>query len=574
MSAPNQPLSPHDSDATTPRILVCVAWPYARSATHVGQIAGSFLPGDIFARYHRLAGHDVLMVSGSDEHGTPITIDADRAGVSARELVARYHAAIVETLRQLGIVFDLYTETTTANHARVTQEVFRRLLDQGYLFTDTMDSPFCPTDQRFLPDRYITGTCPYCGYAEARGDQCDNCGRTLDPTQLIEPRCRLCGSRDSAIEIRPTEHFFLDLPRFEPQLGVWLQGKIGQWRPAVVNFALNWIKEGLKPRAITRDLDWGVPVPVPGYEGKRIYVWFDALIGYLSASREWAERQGDPARWERWWRLGPDGAAPARSYYFIGKDNVAFHSILWPATLLGLGDLALPYDIPANEFVVMGGAKASTTAGNVVWTPDALDAYGPDALRYYLAATLPEERDTAFSGEDLMRRNNDELVATFGNAAHRVLTFAQRHFAGRVPAPGVLGPEDRAMLDAANAAFAAEAEAIEAVHLRAGLGEAMGLARVANRYLEERAPWRAIKRGAEGAEQAATTVHTMLQVLGALAVLFAPYLPHAAQRLSEQLGFTEPVEQGGWGPRAVPPGQALPPPTPLFAKLEAPTTRG
>lgn len=555
------------SSASRRRILVCVAWPYARSATHVGQIAGSFLPGDIFARYHRLAGSEVLMVSGSDEHGTPITIDADREGITPRELVAREHARIVEVLRRLDIGFDLYTETTTANHARVTQEVFLRLLEQGYLFTDAMDSPFCPTDQRFLPDRYVIGTCPYCEYPAARGDQCDNCGRTLDPTQLIDPRCRICGSLTSSIEIRPTEHFFLDLPRFEPQLAAWLQGKLGQWRSGAVHFALNWIKEGLKPRAITRDLDWGVPVPVAGYEGKRIYVWFDALIGYLSASREWAERQGDPSRWERWWRLGPDGAAPARSYYFLGKDNVAFHSIIWPATLLGVGGLALPYDIPASEFVVMGGAKASTTAGNVIWTSDVLDAYGPDALRYYLAATLPEERDTTFTYEELVRRNNDELVATFGNAAHRVLTFAQRHFGGRAPSPGAPRAEDRAILDAATRALAAEAAAIEAVHLRDGLGEAMGLARAANRYLEERAPWKTIK---SAPEEAATTVYTMLQVLSALRTLFAPYLPHAAQRLHALLGFAGAAATGRWALEPVASGQALPPPTPLFAKFDPP----
>ena len=562
---PPHPSSPSTTNAQ--RILVCVAWPYARSATHVGQIAGSFLPGDIFARYHRLAGHEVLMVSGSDEHGTPITIDADREGITPRELVARYHAQIVDTLRRLGVAFDLYTETTTENHARVTQEVFLRLLEQRYLFTDTMDSPYCPTDQRFLPDRYILGTCPYCEYPEARGDQCDNCGRTLDPTQLISPRCRLCGSTTSAIEIRPTEHFFLDLPQFEPRLMAWLQSKLGQWRPAVVHFALNWIKEGLKPRAITRDLDWGVPVPVPGYDGKRIYVWFDALIGYYSASREWATRTGDPVRWERWWRLGPDGEAPSKSYYFIGKDNVAFHSIIWPATLLGIGGLALPYDIPATEFVIMGGAKASTTAGNVIWTPDALGAYGPDALRYYLAATLPEEGDTTFTYDELVRRNNDELVAAFGNAAHRVLTFAQRHFGGNVPAPGILRAEDRAILDAAARAFPAEATAIEAVHMRDGLAGAMSLARAANRYLEERAPWKTIK---SAPEEAAATVHTMLQVLSALKTLFAPYLPHAAQSLHELLGFSGAAEQSGWALQPVPTGQMLPPPTPLFAKFDPP----
>jgi methionyl-tRNA synthetase len=549
------------------RVLVCVAWPYARSATHVGQIAGSILPGDIFARYHRMAGNEVLMVSGSDEHGTPITIDADRAGISPRELVARYHPQIVEVTRRLGISWDLYTETTTPNHYRVTQEVFLRLLERGYLFRDTMDSPYCPTDRRFLPDRYIEGTCPYCQFPEARGDQCDNCGHTLDPTQLLDPRCRLCGSRQSAIEIRPTEHFFLDLPRFEEPLRRWLEARRGAWRPTAVNMALSWIKEGLKPRAITRDLDWGVPIPVPGYEGKRIYVWFDALIGYYSASREWAERQGDPARWERWWRLGPHGEEPARSYYFIGKDNIPFHTIFWPATLLGVGNLTLPYDVPANEYMLMGGQKASTSRGNVVLTSDALDRYGADALRYYLAATLPEGRDTVFTYAELVRRNNDELVATYGNAIHRVLTFAQRHFQGRVPQPGALRPADEAILVELRGAFTAEADAIAAVRLRDGLGEALGLARALNRYLEASAPWKAIKRDPAGA---ATTVWVTLQVVNGLKTLFTPYLPFSSQRLHQMLGFSGEVARTPWAPQPVPAGQALPPPTPLFAKLDVP----
>jgi methionyl-tRNA synthetase len=547
------------------RILVCIAWPYARSGTHVGQVVGSFLPGDIFARYHRMAGHAVLMVSGSDEHGTPITIDADRAGITPRELVARFHPQILDVSERLGISWDLYTETTTPNHHRVTQDVFLQLLDRGYLFKDVMDSPYCPTDRRFLPDRYIEGTCPYCGYEGARGDQCDNCGRTLDPTQLIEPRCRLCGSRERAIEIRPSEHFFLDLPRLEPQLRTWLQAKQGYWRPAVINFALNWIKEGLKPRAITRDLDWGVPVPLPGYEGKRIYVWLDALIGYLSASREWAERQGDPSLWEHWWRLGPGGNGPSRSYYFIGKDNVPFHTIIWPAVLMGAGGLVLPYDVPANEFMVMGGSKASTSQGNVIWTKDVLDRYGADPLRFYLAATMPEGRDTTFTHEELVRRNNNELVATYGNAAHRVLTFAQRHFGGRAPQPGRSRPSDEAILGHAQRAIAAEAAAIEAVRLRDGLSEALGLARAANRYLEEQAPWRAIKDDAAGA---ASTVFTMLQVLNALKTLFAPYLPFSSQRLHELLGFSGDVARLPWEAQPVPAGQGLAVPEPLFAKLD------
>src|SRR5579875_906913 len=483
--APDAPEAPAETLDAAQRILVCVAWPYARSVTHVGQIVGSFLPGDIFARYHRLAGHDVLMVSGSDAHGTPITVDADREGIPPAELVARFHALIVETLDRLGISFDNYTITTSENHYRVVQDFFLRLLERGYLFKDVMDSPYCPTDRRYLPDRYVLGTCPYCGFNDARGDQCDNCGRTLDPTQLIDPRCRLCGSVSSRIEIRATEHFFLDLPKLEPRLLRWLTSGKDYWRSTVLNFALNWIKEGLRPRAITRDLDWGVPIPLPGYEDKRIYVWFDAVIGYYSASIEWAAKRGQPGAWRAWWALDSAGRAPARAYYFIGKDNIPFHTIIWPAMLMGHGDLALPYDVPANEYMTMGGFKASTSRGNVIWTRDVLDIYGAEPLRYYLTCTMPETRDTDFTYDELVRRNNDELVGAYGNVVHRTLTFIQRNFGGQVPEPGALTQADESMLATVERGFTAVAVAIEAVRLREGLAAAMGVAREANRYLDK-----------------------------------------------------------------------------------------
>jgi methionyl-tRNA synthetase len=554
----------HTASSPT-HILVCVAWPYAKSSTHVGQVVGSVLPGDIFARYHRMAGRRVLMVSGSDMHGTPITVDADREGITPSELAERYHAQIVEMWQRLGISFDLYTKTTTENHYRQTQEFFLRLLDKGYVFKDSMESPYCPNDRRFLPDRYVEGTCPYCGFEGARGDQCDNCGRTLDPTQLIHPRCRLCGS--ATVEIRSTEHFFLDLPQFEQPLREWLQTSKDHWRPGVVNFALNWIKEGLKPRAITRDLDWGVPIPLPGYDDKRIYVWFDAVIGYYSASIEWAQRQGQPDAWRAWWDLQAEAEGANRSYYFIGKDNIAFHTIIWPAMLMGFGDLALPYDVPANEFMTMGGFKASASRGNVIWTRDVLDAYGPDPLRFYLTSSMPEGHDTDFTFEDLVRRNNDELVATYGNVVHRILTFTQRNFEGRVPQPGPLAEADTAMLEAVRRGFVATGAAVEDVRLRDALGEAMGVARAANRYLDDQAPWKRIKTDRQGA---ATTVYVMMQVLNGLKTLFAPFLPFSSQRLHELLGFVGEVTACPWEPEPVASGTALPAPSPLFTKFEAP----
>jgi methionyl-tRNA synthetase len=550
----------------TEHILVCVAWPYAKSSTHVGQIVGAYLPADTFARYHRMAGNAVLMVSGSDEHGTPILVDSEREGISPREFVARYHQQICEVWQRLGMSWDLYTETGTENHYRQTQDFFLKLLENGYLFKDSMASPYCPTDRRFLPDRYVEGTCPHCGYTSARGDQCDNCGRTLDPVDLIDPRCKLCGSKEQKLEIRQTEHFFLDLPKLQPALEEWLAKDKEHWRPNTVAFVQNWLKEGLRARAITRDLDWGVPIPLPGYENKRIYVWFDAVIGYFSASVEWAERQGRPDAWEEWWIPGRTDP-PVKPYYFIGKDNIPFHAIIWPAMLLGYGNRNLPYDVPANEFMTMSGQKASSSRGNVIWTRDVLDQYKADTLRYYLSVTAPEGRDTDFTYEELIRRNNDELVATYGNVVHRTLTFLQSKFGGEVPRPIELRQADRAMLDELARGFKAVSEAIESCHFKDGINAAMSVARAANRYLDEQAPWKAIKTDREGA---GTTIYVMLQVLSGLRVLFCPYLPFSSQQLHEYLGFSGEVSKARWEQNTVEAGTTLPKPSPLFPKLEEP----
>lgn len=545
-------------------ILVCVAWPYAKSPTHVGQIAGAYLPADTFARYQRMAGNHALMVSGSDEHGTPILVDAERQGISPREFVANYHNQICKVWERLGISWDLYTETGTENHYRITQDFFLTLYEKGYIFKDTMQSPYCPTDRRFLPDRYIEGTCPNCSYPEARGDQCDNCGHTLDPVDLINPICRLCGSKDSKLEIRPTEHFFLDLPKLQPPLMEWLSSEKDHWRQNTLAFAMNWLKEGLRPRAITRDLDWGVPIPIPGYEDKRIYVWFDAVIGYFSASVEWAQRQGTPDAWKEWWIPGAT-TPPARSYYFIGKDNIPFHTIIWPAMLIGYGNRDLPYDVPANEFMTMSGAKASSSRGNVIWTPDVLDRYGSDTLRYYLSATAPEGRDTDFTYEELIRRNNDELVATYGNAVHRTLSFLQSKFDGVVPHPLLQREADREILAEVENGFSLVGRNIAQCHFKDGLNAAMAVARAANRYLDEQAPWKQIKADREGA---GTTIYTMIQVISGLHTLLCPYLPFSSQKLHGFLGFEGDVSKTHWHIEQVPAGSKLPKPQPLFPKIE------
>jgi methionyl-tRNA synthetase len=547
-------------------ILVCAAWPYAKSSTHVGQIVGAYLPADTFARYHRLAGNHVLMVSGSDEHGTPILVDAEKQGITPREFVANYHRQICEVWERLGISWDLYTETGTDNHYRITQDFFMTLYNKGYIFKDTMQSPYCPTDRRFLPDRYIEGTCPNCGYLSARGDQCDNCGRTLDPIDLIDPKCRLCGSKTSKLEMRQTEHFFLDLPKLQAPLEQWLSQGKEHWRPNTMSFVMNWLKEGLRARAITRDLDWGVPIPLEGYENKRIYVWFDAVIGYFSASVEWAEKQGTPDAWKTWWIPGETDPA-VKPYYFIGKDNIPFHAIIWPAMLIGYGNRNLPYDVPANEFMTMSGFKASSSRGNVIWTRDVLDRYSVDTIRYYLSATAPEGRDADFTFDELIRRNNDELVAAYGNVVHRTLTFLQSKFGGVVPTPQARSDADRAILAEMEQGFETVGRNIEQVHIKDGLNAAMAIARAANRYLDEQAPWKQIKINREAA---GTTIYVMLQVLSGLHILFCPYLPSSSQKLHEYLGFEGDATKAGWQLREVSAGATLPKPAPLFPKIEEP----
>ena len=558
--------TPHPSPASPPEhILVGVAWPYASGPRHLGHAAGAYVPPDIFARYNRMVGNHVLMVSGSDMHGTPITVVADQRGVSPREVAEENHRAIADAFARLGLSYDLYTTTLTSTHYRVTQDFFLRLLEGGYLFQDTTLAMYDPSANRFLPDRYVEGTCPHCGYDDARGDQCDNCGRTLDPTDLINPRSKFTGATP---ETRETTHFFLDLPQFQAPLEAWIDANKDRWRPAVAAFLLGWLREGLKPRAITRDLDWGVPIPLDGYDDKRIYVWFDAVIGYLSASVEWAERQGEPDAWKAWWELRPDGSPPGRSYYFIGKDNVPFHGIIWPALLMGYGGLALPYDIPANEFLTLGGKKLSssrTHTARLPFLPEALDLFDADALRFFLTINAPENRDTDFTWDEFQRRNNDELVATYGNAVHRLLRFIHSRYDGVVPSPGELTGADRTMLDQSMRAFDEVGWQVAGCHFREGLRLVMTLAQALNRYLDETAPWKSIKTEPE---RAATTLWTALQVVSALRVLTAPFLPFSAQRLHEYLGDDGDVHALKWEPVPLPAGRPTRPAEPLFRKLE------
>ena len=533
-------------------MLVAVAWPYASGSRHLGHLAGAYLPADIYARHQRLVGNRVLMVSGSDVHGTPITVRADAEGVTPRDIADRYHAEFVADWDRLGISWDLYTSTGTENHAAVTHDLFLRLLENGHIDRRTSDQYYDAEAGRFLPDRYIEGTCPHCHYAEARGDQCEDCGRTLDPEELVDPRSKITGGTP---EVRQTEHFYLRLSDFSEALGAWLDGRQG-WRRHVLNFSKGWVEDGLHDRAITRDLDWGVDVPVDDLgPGKRIYVWFEAVIGYLSASKEWAQVQGDPEAWRDWWE-----GDEARSVYFIGKDNIPFHTIIWPGMLLGYGGLNLPTDVPANQYVTFKGGKASASRGVGLTIGEGLDLFQADALRYALAASLPEQSDTDLSIDEIARRINEELVATWGNLVNRVLSMVHSTCGGVVPAVGGRTADDLAVLATVDGALDVVTDLIERVELRAALRTGMDAAATVNAYLNATEPW---KLARSDPERAQAVLGTALAAVAGVRVALSPYLPFSTTALDDELG---PVD--AWQRREPVPGSPIGKPAPLFAKVD------
>jgi methionyl-tRNA synthetase len=537
------------------RIFIGVAWPYANGPLHLGHIAGAYLPADIFARYHRIKGNDVLMVSGSDQHGTPVTLRAEAESKTPQEVVSHYHKGFLDSWKKLGISFDLFTTTGTQNHASVAQDFFLKLLDKGYIYKDKMSLPYCPKCARFLPDRYVEGTCPHCHSPRARGDQCDDCGKPLNPIDLIDPHCSIC---QSTPEIRDSEHFFLRLSAFSEQLKSWVQEQ-SHWRSNVLNFTRRYLTEGLRDRAITRDIEWGIPVPLPGFDKKRIYVWFEAVIGYLSASKEWSQSIGNGDRWHKFWE------GDTKSYYFIGKDNIVFHTIIWPAMLMGYGGLNLPYNVPANEFLTLEGRKLSTSRNWAVWIPDYLERYPADPLRYLMSINMPETSDADFSWREFVRRNNDELVATYGNLVQRVLTFTYRNFDHRVPSSKELDAESNAILKKAEATIDKVDKLLYDCHFREAIREIMALAQEANRYLDNKAPWKKIN---EDRDAAASAVVTALGVISCLKTVLYPFLPFSSEKLHRLLGFEGSVEGGGWAFVIPPAGQRLAPPEHLFSKLE------
>jgi methionyl-tRNA synthetase len=583
--------------STTPKkILVGVAWPYVNGEKHIGQIAGAYLPPDIFARYQRMVGNDVLMVSGSDTHGTPIMLKADAEGLSPAAVVDKYHELFVEGCLAMGLTFDLYTHTDTENHWEVTQQLFLRHMAGGYVYKAEQQQLYDPQANRFLADRYVEGTCPFCSYPDARGDQCDNCGRIYDALELKNPRSKITGNTN--LEVRVTEHFFLDMSKLNQPLLDWIQTGKEHWRPNVLNFTRGQLKlEELRGRPITRDIDWGVAIPLPGYESKRIYVWYDAVIGYLSAAVEWAKLVGKEEAWREWWdaNVNPD----ALIYNFIGKDNIPFHTIIWPGMLIGYNEsskradeeqLNLPYDVPANEYLNLHGGKFSTSRGNVIGFNWILRQFQPDAVRYVLTAQAPETADVEFTWQDFMERINNELVANWGNLVNRMLGFAYKRFDGVIPSPGELDTVDKALLDEIQAGFTTVGDLYNGVKLKAALLETRRLSQRVNQYLNDKAPWKLINTDPAAA---ATAVYVALQAIDWLKLLWGPILPHSSDQLHTMLGYqeslwgrqyTEEVDDargrhrvlrydhssaaGRWAATVLPAGQRLQEPKALFTKLD------
>ncbi|WP_329055097.1 methionine--tRNA ligase [Amycolatopsis sp. NBC_01488] len=578
-------------------VLTAVAWPYANGPRHIGHVSGFGVPSDVFSRYQRMAGNRVLMVSGTDEHGTPITVQADKENSTPQETADKYTRQIGTDLQGLGLSYDLFTRTTTGNHAEVTQQIFLALHRNGYVVPKTTRGAISPSTGRTLPDRYVEGTCPICGYDGARGDQCDNCGNQLDAAELINPKSRINGETPKFVE---TEHYFLDLPAFTKTLGDWLSTKT-DWRPNVLNFTKNLIDD-MRPRPITRDLDWGVKIPLDGWRDqplKRFYVWFDAVIGYFSASVEWARRSGNPDAWQEWWNN-----ADARSYYFMGKDNITFHAQIWPALLFGhngegdkggepgkYGKLHLPDEIVSSEFLTMSGSKFSTSRGRVIYVEDFLRDFGPDTLRYFISVAGPETQDTDFTWDEFVRRTNFELANEWGNLVNRSISMAHKNV-GAIPRPEAPTAADEELKALSRKAFDTAGAHLARSRFKLAASEAMRVVTAANKYISDQEPWK-LK---DDPTRRDTVLHTALQVVSDANTLLTPFLPHSAQKVHEALGGTgvwaaqpelkevedldiagrvNPIltgdyagEQAKWESTPIEVGKPLQKPSPLFTKLD------
>ena len=537
------------------RTLITTALPYANGPVHIGHLAGVYVPADIYARFLRLRGEEVIMVGGSDEHGVPITLRARKEGITPQQVVDRYHTIIKDSLADLGVSFDIYSRTTSQIHSETASEFFRHLYDKGEFTVKTSLQPYDETAGQFLADRYVTGTCPKCGNEHAYGDQCESCGSSLNATDLINPKSALSGA---PVTMRETTHWYLPLDKWESELNRWILEGHKEWKTNVYGQCKSWIDGGLQPRAVSRDLDWGVPVPVEGAEGKVLYVWFDAPIGYISNTKELL-----PDSWEKWWK-DPE----SRIINFIGKDNIVFHCIVFPAMLMAYGDnFQLPDNVPANEFLNLEGDKISTSRNWAVWLHEYLQELPgrQDTLRYVLTANAPETRDNDFTWADFQARNNNELVAILGNFVNRAMVLTHKYVDGIVPAPGELTDTDRAMIDEVKTAVAALTEALETFHFREGVKQAMEIARIGNRYLQETQPWAVAKTDMA---RTATILNLAINLCANLAIAFAPFLPFMSEKLVAMLGLKDFTWQQLGSFDLVPAGAQLAKPELLFEKIE------
>jgi len=536
--------------------MIGVAWPYANGPIHIGQVGGCYLPPDIFRRYHEMKGNEVLMVSGSDQHGTPVTVTAEEEGLTPKETAEKYHKINSRALENLGVEFTHFTYTMNETHKQIARDIFKTLYEKGHIGLDSMETFYCNNCERSLPDRYVLGTCPECGQEDVKGDQCDECGTLLEPEELIEPRCMHCGETP---ESKESEHFFLNLSDFQDDLEVYIEDK-DFWKSHVLNFTKGWLKEGLENRPISRDMEWGISVPIEGYEDKKIYVWFEAVIGYLSTSIKWSEEtNGD---WTKFWK-DPD----AEHYYFLAKDNIPFHTIIWPSILMGYDEeLNLPYDVPANQYMRLGGEQFSTSRGIIVSLPDILKNFSSDAIRYYVTMIMPETKDTNFTWKEFEDKINSELVGNLGNFIHRVLSFTHSNFK-EVPEAGELSKRDQEIIDMIDKKVGEIGESIESRKFKKGLKKILELSRAGNRYFNDKAPWEDLP---DDKQRAATTLNVSLRLVKSLCVTASPYLPHSMDSLWKYLYHEGSVHDQDWEEAFEPleAGRELDEPEPLYDTIE------
>lgn len=518
----------------TEKILITSALPYANGPIHLGHLAGAYLPADIYARYQRLQKREILFICGSDEHGVPITITAEKEGVTPQQIVDRFHEMNKKSFSDFGMTFDNYSRTSLPLHHETAKEFFLDLYEKKFLVEKKDKQLFCNKDNLFLADRYVEGTCPKCNFNSARGDQCEACGSWMNAVELINPKCKLCGSTPI---VKPTNHFYLTFGKFQKKLEDYVHSH-PEWKDNVKNYCEGWFREKLQDRAVTRDLRWGVPVPLPNFDGKVLYVWFDAVLGYISATKEWAIKKGNPDLWKNYWQ---DDST--KYIAFIGKDNIVFHTIVFPAMLMGKGKYILPNNVPANEFLNLEGGKFSKSRNNAIYLHEFLKNYSPDLLRYTIATNLPETKDSDFYWKDFQAKTNNELADILGNFINRTLTFVEKNFENKIPPRGILNERDTEILNRAQISPVKIANHFEGYHFRDGVFEAMELARASNKYFNDSQPWKTLK---SNPEECATTLSIAIQLVKTLALIFSPVIPFTSEKIWKILNIQTPLKNENW----------------------------